>query len=145
MSSTYRLLTGLDSGGVRYEAGDLISTLSASVMAGLVAQGAAELVSSFPQPRIGFNGGVIEVASDGSINLTPAAGKTVTIAGVEAGIAAGGAVADGVTDNTTAINNALLDAQSRGYKAVFLPPAGNGGLYLCTGLLTIPDYMTLYG
>jgi hypothetical protein len=48
--STYRLLTGLDAGGVRYEAGDLISTLAGDVLARLLAQGALELVSSFPQP-----------------------------------------------------------------------------------------------
>ena len=87
--STYRLLTGLDAGGVRYEAGDLISTLAGDVLARLLAQGALELVSSFPQPRIGFNGGVMEALADGSISLTPASGKGVTIAGGIAGMGDG--------------------------------------------------------
>lgn len=76
--STYRLLTGLDAGGVRYEAGDLISTLSGDVLARLLAQGALELVSSFPQPRTGYNGGSIEVNADGSIVLSPIGLATIS-------------------------------------------------------------------
>lgn len=54
-----------------------------------------------------------------------------------------GAVGDGVTDDATAINNALLAANTAGGGTVYLPWTANG--YLVTGSINIPPMVTLRG